>query len=317
MTKMILDLDTGIDDALAIAYAVASPEVDLIGITGTYGNVLMEDGVQNALKLLNLFNKTEVPVFKGLPHASHKDNFDVLEVSSFIHGENGIGDIELEKPSREPEAQSAVDFILEACDKYQKDLVIVATGPMTNLAAAIDQDLDRLKQAREIVIMGGALTVPGNVSPFAEANISQDPPAADKLFKSGLPITMVGLDVTLRTLLTYEETKNWRKLGTESGQKMADMVDYYIKAYETTSPELDGCALHDPLAVALAIQPHMADYLPLHMQVETEGVSAGRTIGDTERLNDPSPNVRVAVQVDTEKFLVEFLARLTSLFLFD
>ncbi|AEA01859.1 MULTISPECIES: nucleoside hydrolase [Aerococcus] len=314
MVKMILDLDTGVDDALAIAYACASAEVDLLGITGTYGNVLMETGLKNASQLLDLFGQGQVLVYPGLDHASDKEDFEVQEVSALIHGKNGLGEVDLGDRPVNQAAGNAVDFILESARKYGKDLKIVATGPMTNLAAAIDKDLDSLSQVGEIVIMGGALTVCGNVSAFAEANISQDPAAADKLFRSGLPVTMVGLDVTLRTLLTYKETQIWRDLGTEAGEKMADIVDYYIKSYEVTSPHLKGCALHDPLAVAVAVQGDLVDCLPLAMKVETEGESRGRTIGDNDRLNDPDPSVRVAVAVDVDRFLNEFMTRLTQLF---
>ncbi|AMB93894.1 nucleoside hydrolase [Aerococcus sanguinicola] len=311
--KIILDLDTGIDDALAIAYAVASNEVELIGITGTYGNVLMADGLRNALKLLDLFGQDQVPVFPGLAHASDKSDFEVLEVSALIHGEDGIGNVDLADSARQPSQESAVDFILSACDQYGEDLIIVATGPMTNLDAALAQDEATLKKAGKIVIMGGALTVCGNVTPYTEANINQDPAAADRLFRSDVHVTMVGLDVTLRTLLTYEDTAKWRALGTEAGRVLADIVDYYIKAYEITSPHLKGCALHDPLAVAVAVQEDLVDYLPLNMKVETEGASRGRTIGDNERLNDPDPSMSVAIQVDTDRFLEEFMTRITTM----
>lgn len=311
---MILDLDTGIDDALALAYAVASKEIELIGITNTYGNVLLEDSTDNVLKLLELLGAADVPVFNGIPHASDKDNFEVMPISQQIHGVNGIGEVKLPAPKDSAQEKSAVDFILESVKQYGQELTIVATGPMTNLDAAITQDLDTLRDVGNIIIMGGALTVAGNVTPFTEANINQDPAAANRLFKSGLPVTMVGLDVTLRTLLQYKETEQWRDLGTKSARAYADIVDFYIKAYEVTSPHLAGCALHDPLAVAVAIQPELLDVIKLHMKVETEGPSRGRTIGDNERLNNPEPNVTVGVDVDAVTFLNEFMTRLTTLF---
>ena len=209
--------------------------------------------------------------------------------------------------------ESAVDFILRACQAYGADLSIVATGPMTNLALAIQKDLPTLKKVGQIVIMGGALTVCGNVSPFAEANISQDPEAADLLFKSGLPVTMVGLDVTLRTLFTRTDTAEWRALGTPAAKAYADMVDYYIKAYEVTSPHLHGCALHDPLAVAVAIDPSLVTTFPLNLKTEIEGPSRGRTIGDNARLDDPATRTAVCVQVDTPRFLTEFKSRIGQL----
>lgn len=312
--KMILDLDTGIDDALALAYAAASPEVELIGITGTYGNVQMALGVENSIALLDLLDLKDVPVFKGLPHAKTKDSFEVQEISAFIHGKNGLGEIELPRSEREAADQSAVYFIVESARKYGQDLYIVPVGPMTNIAAAIEKDPEAMKNVGKVVLMGGALTVPGNVNEFSEANISQDPESADELFRADLPVTMVGLDVTTRTLLTYEETQKWRDLGTESGKFFADMTDYYIKAYETTSPHLGGCALHDPLAVAAAIQPDFLQTLHLNMKVDTEGAGRGRTIGDETRINEADPIVQVGVNVAVDEFVDEFMTRLTALF---
>lgn len=313
--KIILDLDTGIDDALAIAYAAASPEAELIGIVGTYGNVLMRDGVKNSISILDLLGRNDVPVFYGEPHAKTASGFQTLEISEFIHGKDGVGDTtKLPISSRKPEEANGVDFILRSCEEYGKDLIIVATGPMTNLAAAIAKNAAVMKKVGKIVIMGGALTFCGNVSPFTEANISQDPESADDLFRSGLPVTMVGLDVTLRTLLTKKETQIWRDLQTASGDFFADMVDYYIKAYEVTSPHLNGCALHDPLAVAVAVHPELLETIQLNMKVETEGPGRGRTIGDNERINDPDPNMTVGVNVDKDTFVEEFMERLSQLF---
>lgn len=313
MQKLILDLDTGVDDALAISYALGSPEVDLIGITGTYGNVLLDQGVRNALAITDLMGHPEVKVYKGLPHSSTKDSFEVLPVSAFIHGENGIGDAVIPDSTREPESEPAVDFIIDAVKTYGKELTYVPTGPMTNIAAALKKAPEIKDEIGKIVLMGGALTVCGNVDAWEEANISQDPDAANELFRSGAPVTMVGLDVTLQTLLTYKETARWRNLGSPAGTFLADMTDFYIKAYETTSPHLGGCGLHDPLAVGVAVDPTLVTCLPINMQVETEGPTRGRTIGDNTRLNDPHKTMQVAVGVDVPRFLDEFMTRITRL----
>lgn len=310
--KIILDLDTGVDDALALSYALASEELELIGVTGTYGNVLMDTGVRNNLAILELFGRTDVPVYAGLPHASTRDGFEVLDISEFIHGKNGIGEAELPDPQGAIAPEPAVDFLVNSVREFGDDLVIVATGPMTNLAAAINQDSAFADNAH-IVIMGGALTVPGNVAPWAEANINQDPDAANELFQQAKDVTMIGLDVTLQTLLTYEETARWRGLGTAGGDFLAVATDYYIKAYETTAPHLGGCGLHDPLAVAVAVDPSLVTCLDINMKVDTEGETRGRTIGDEERLNDPVKTARVAVGVDVDRFLGELMQRLTTL----
>ena len=313
MTKLILDLDTGVDDALAIAYALGSPEVELIGITGTYGNVLLEQGVRNALAITELLGHPEVKVYKGIPHSEATDGFEVLEISKFIHGNNGIGDVDIPDSAREAETEPAVDFIIDAVKTYGKDLVYVPTGPMTNIAAAIRKAPEIKDEIGRIVLMGGALTVPGNCNACMEANISQDPEAADYLFRSGAPTTMIGLDVTLQTLLTYKETQQWRDLGTKAGKFLADMTDFYIKAYETTSPHLGGCGLHDPLAVGVAVDPTLVTTLPINLQVDVEGPTRGRTIGDNTRLNDPVKTMQAAVGVDVPRFLNEFMTRITGL----
>lgn len=313
MKKMILDLDTGVDDALAISYALGSPEVELIGITGTYGNVLMEQGVRNALAITELLGHPEVKVYRGLDHSSTTDSFQVLEISSFIHGQNGIGEAVIADSTRDAEDTPAVDFIIDAAKTYGKDLVYVPTGPLTNLDAAIARAPEIVDEIGRVVLMGGALTVPGNVNAWTEANISQDPDAANRVFRSGIPATMVGLDVTLQTLLTYKETQRWRDLGTPAGTFLADMTDFYIKAYETTAPHLGGCGLHDPLAVGVAVDPTLVTTLPINMKVDVEGPTRGRTIGDETRLNDPVKTMDAAVGVDVPRFLDEFMTRISTL----
>ncbi|MDL0402454.1 nucleoside hydrolase [Corynebacterium lehmanniae] len=306
--KLILDVDTGIDDALAIAYALASPELDLIGVTCTYGNVEVDQAVRNSLAILELFGRTDVPVFAG----PQRDGFEVMEISQFIHGVNGIGEAKLYDASRAAEQQSAADFMVQSVHRYGDDLVIVPVGPLTTVAAAAEAD-ETFASRAHIVCMGGALTVPGNVTPCAEANINQDPEAADFVFRQGEDITMIGLDVTLQTLLTTVETKQWGDLGTAGGDFLATATNYYIKAYETTAPHLGGCGLHDPLAVAVAADPSLVDTLAINLKVDTDGETRGRTIGDETCLNDPVKSARVAVGVDVDRFLEEFMRRLTGL----
>jgi purine nucleosidase len=313
--KMILDLDTGVDDALAIAYATAAPDVDLIGIVASYGNNLIDVCAENSLKLLELLGQTNVPVYKGLPHSSTTDHFDVMQVSLDIHGNNGIGEVQLPTPKRTVEAKSGVDFYIDAAHQYGKDLIIVPTGPMTNLAAALQKDPTIAKLIGNVTFMGGALTVEGNVTGAAEANIHQDAEAANVVLSNpDLPLTMVGLDVTLRTLLTKRETQQWRYLGTASGKAYADITDFYIDAYYNLDIDKNGCALHDPLAVGVSLDPSFVKTISLFMKVVHEGPNYGRTIGDNAKLNNPHPNVEVAVNVDQERYLKTFMNYLTNLF---
>lgn len=310
--KIILDVDTGIDDALAIAYALGSPELDLIGVTGTYGNVLVPTGTRNSLAILELFGRTDVPVYAGPDHARAKDGFEVLEISQFIHGKNGIGEAVIPDAKRQVEEKSAVDFMVESVREYGDDLVIVPVGPLTTVAAAMEADEEFARNAH-IINMGGALTVPGNVSQWAEANINQDPEAADLVFRGVGDITMIGLDVTLQTLLTREETAKWEALGTVGGDFLAAATNYYIGAYDVTAPYLGGCGLHDPLAVGVAVDPTLVTTLDINLKTDTEGETRGRTIGDETRLNDKEKTGHVAVGVDADRFLAEFMRRLTDL----
>ena len=312
--KMILDLDTGVDDALAIAYATAAPDVDLIGIVSSYGNNLIDICAQNSLKLLELLGQTDVPVYKGLSHSSTSDHFDVMQVSLDIHGNNGIGEVELPAPKRAGEDKSGGDFYIDAAHQYGKDLIIVPTGPMTNLAAALQKDPSIAKLIGNVTFMG-ALTVEGNVTEAAEANIHQDAEAANVVLSNpDLPLTMVGLDVTLRTLLTKRETQQWRDLGTAAGKAYADITDFYIDAYYNLNIDKNGCALHDPLAVGVSLDPSFVQTISLFMKVIYDGENYGRTIGNNAKLNDKHPNVKVAVNVDKDRYLQTFMDYLTTLF---
>lgn len=309
--KMILDLDTGVDDALALAYALATPDSDLIGVVSSFGNTQVTTAGENTLKLLELLGRTDVPVFIGAAHSSTTDSFETMQVSMDIHGKNGIGDVALPAPTTALSSQTAVDFIIESAHKYADDLVIVPTGPLTNLAEAYQKDPEIENLIGNVTLMGGALVVPGNVTPYTEANINQDPEAADYVFKHAKHLVMVGLDVTLQTLLTKKETQVWRDLGTEKGRVFADIFDYYIDAYYDLDINKAGAALHDPLAVGVAVDPNLVTLLPLNMMVTHED---GRTIGDPARLRDPHKNNFAAVAVDEPFYLERFMNYTTALF---
>ncbi|MDF7637591.1 nucleoside hydrolase [Leuconostocaceae bacterium ESL0958] len=309
--KMILDVDTGIDDALAIAYALGhAEEVDLIGVIATYGNALSEQTAKNSLELLALLGRPDIPVFIGERHALAASDFEVMPISAAIHGQNGVGDVALPAASRSVEAQNGVDFLIDAAHRYQADLIYLPTGPLTNLAKALQKDPAVAELIGQTTLMGGALTVPGNVTPFTEANINQDPEAANLVFQQQQGLTMVGLDVTLRTLLTKAETKEWRALGTKQASDYADIMDYYIDAYYNLDIDQKGAALHDPLAVAVALQPTLVSLFAINMMVTTDHKTGdyGRTIGDPARLKDKETNAQAALSVAVDRFLADFQA---------
>lgn len=313
--KMILDLDTGVDDALAIAYATASPEVDLIGVLASYGNNLRNICGANSLKLLDLLHQSQVPVYPGATHSSTTDTFSVMKVSKQIHGSNGIGNVNLPDSLRHFEQTSAADFIIQAAHQYGQNLIVVPTGPMTNLAAAIKKDPSIIDQIGNVTFMGGALTVPGNVSDTAEANIHQDSVAANLVMQSGLKLTMVGLDVTMQTLLTKQETAKWTRLGTKSGQAYAKITNFYIDAYDHLGIDHRGCALHDPLAVGVAIDPSLVQTISIPLTVITSGPTIGRTVGNAALTADPTkPRVKIAININPQIYLNRFMNRLNQLF---
>lgn len=355
--KLILDLDVGIDDTLALAYVLGSPEVELIGVMTSFGNVRVETSARNALAVLDLFGRSDVPVYLGADRAlAAQGAYEPSPAVLRIHGENGVGGCRIPDAAREPVGaegevrgsaepgagrgavgragdmapegrpkapgdplgNAAVEFLIEATERYGDELVYVPTGPLTNLALALRQEPGLVRRLRHVTLMGGALTVPGNVSPCAEANIANDPEAADLAFRSGLHATMVGLDVTHQTLLTKQETALWREVGRASASELvrarasflADMTDYYIDRYLENNPYLGGCSLHDPLSVGVAIDPTLVGTHGVNLKADLVGAVRGRTIGDDERLNEPEKACDVALTVDAPRFVSEFMARI-------
>ena len=192
---------------------------------------------------------------------------------------------------------------------------MVPTGGMTTIAEVCRREPRIGELVGSITFMGGALTVPGNVTPGAEANIMQDPEAADAILRSGVETTMICLDVTHQAVLTRRDIERWRRLGTAAGDFLAGMTDFYIDAYSATQPELEGCGMHDPLAVAAALDPTLVTTLGKNLQVALEGAYRGRTIGDRahDRLTDSHKTTQVAVRVDIARFKSQFLDRITAL----
>lgn len=330
--RLILDLDTGIDDALALAYALGSPEVELVAVVCSYGNVTVDTAVRNTHALLELLGRPDVPVYRGADRPlTASSRFVPPAGVRRIHGENGLGDQHLACWCHQRPADG-VDFLARALRGGEEPRTTrssggemrtktsaaqglpvryAPTGPLTNLAMVLVRDPSLARTTNQVTFMGGALAVLGNVSPFAEANIHNDPEAADVVFGLGTPVRMVGLDVTHQAVLTREDTALWRALGTDAGRFFADMTDHYIEIYEKNSPHLGGCALHDPLAVAAAIDPTFVRCLRTNLSVDLEGPARGRTLCDPKRLRDKKKDADVALVVDVPRFLKEFRTRLS------
>lgn len=308
MKPMILDVDTGIDDMMAIAYATHSPELKLIGITTLFGNVTVEEATRNTLYVLELLGSEDVPVHAGAdkPLARNKDSY-----AKHVHGEDGLGGALLDAlPRGRAESLTAAQFMVEQARRMPGQLNIVAVGPMTNLAMAIRLDPEFVKLVGQVVIMGGAVTVPGNVTAHAEANIHSDPEAAEFVFGSGLPIKLVGLDVTMKTLLPRARLQEWRDKDSKMSHFLADATDFYIDAYERFSPGIGGCALHDPLAVGMVIDPTFCRTESMPVRVVTEERdTAGQTYADRDAIPDERPSIEVCLEVDADRFLEHFMSR--------
>ncbi|NEW05041.1 nucleoside hydrolase [Paenibacillus sp. SYP-B3998] len=307
MKPIILDVDTGIDDALAISYAVNSPELELLGLTTCFGNVTVEEATRNTLLVLEHLDSA-VPVIPGATKPLFVSR--VKANATHIHGEDGIGNTLTNLPTRKALSQYAPQFIIDQVRSKPHQVTIITVAAMTNLALAIMQAPDIVNLVDNVIVMGGAVKRAGNVTPHAEANIYADPEAADYVFASGIPITLVGLDVTMETLLPKKDVQAWRSKGTELGTLMADMTEFYIDAYEDFYPGIGGCGLHDPLAVGVAICPDFVTTEPLYVRVDLDGFhSLGRTIGDLRSKPAHEPNMQVCLKVDTERFLEHFLSR--------
>lgn len=321
--KVILDVDTGIDDALAILLAVRSPELEVIGITTVGGNTGIENVTRNTLQVLELAN-CNIPVAKGLDEPMsgqkkityiHKDG-EVVD-GEYIHGRDGLANLsgQLPVPSTKPVDSHAVDFIIDSIMSSSQEITLITTAPLTNIATAIEKEPQIAGMVKEHIMMGGAFGLTayghGNVTPVSEFNIWHDPLAADKVLSS-MPTIAVGLDVThdpsvelKENFLTNFSTQNRIENFVHS------LVSFYVKRGERVAYP------HDPIAVAVAIAPKIFKWDYYRVEVETEGsLTRGQTILDrrpqlpVERKGDSKPEIMVCHQIDGKKFMDLFIKRL-------
>ena len=303
MINLVLDLDTGIDDAIALSIAAKDKRVNLVGVTCTYGNVTVDESAYNTLALLSLLDRLDIPVYKGSDRALNSTSpYIPHEAGRKIHGKKGSGNIVLKESKRSIENTNAIDFLSSLMMK-RDDITIITTGPMTNLASVLSAYPTLSSWKGKVIFMGGALTVRGNVNHFAEANIFKDPEASKIVVESGLDVTMIGLDVTERTRLYRKDAEKWKNKGNEIGETLGSMLDYYLD----NTLDLDETYVHDPSAVIASLHPEYFSFLPLPLTVETEGIDRGRVVLDEKRLLDRDKMVNVALDVDRVK-LEEFLS---------
>ena len=297
MKKVLLDCDPGHDDMMAIMLAVFSKELDVLGVTTVAGNQIGEKTFLNALKTLTLIEEKNVPVARGFDRPLFRD----LVVAPEIHGVSGLDGADLPEPEVEPLNMHAVDFIIETVMKSKEDVYLIPTGPLTNIAVALLKEPEIKKKIERIVLMGGAV-FDSNITPASEFNIFVDPEAARIVFESGVNITMVGLDVTNKALLSFDDIE---EIGKMNG-RVSRIISPLLKFFASTNKEVfgfNGAPLHDALAVSYVIDPSILETKYLRVDIETRGeFTRGETVVDVYRVTGKSPNADVAFDLDLKKF---------------
>jgi purine nucleosidase/pyrimidine-specific ribonucleoside hydrolase len=317
---LLIDTDPGIDDALAILLALSSPEARVEALTTVAGNVSVDLATLNTRRILAVAAPDPMPpVFRGAETPLKR----ALMTAAYFHGDDGLGHLDrIVEPDGRPrypeptiplETRAAPEAILDTVDRWGPELTIVALGPLTNLAAALALDARRLARAGRIVAMGGAIAVPGNVTPAAEFNIHVDPEAAAMVLAAGLPIELIPLDVTRRVVLAEATlVERLRRGDTPTARFILDFTGHGFAF--SADREGGGMALHDPLAMAVALDPSLVTFEPLHVRVECEGqLTRGLTLADRRERpagGKPPSTCRVALDVDAERALRLVLERL-------
>jgi inosine-uridine nucleoside N-ribohydrolase len=310
LKHVLIDTDPGVDDVLALLLAFSSPELRVEGLTTVAGNVSLEFGSLNALKLLDFLGVEDVPVVAG----AEKPLLRKSKNASSIHGETGLGGAILPEPIGRLDERSAVEFILEKVDELGRNLILIPIGPLTNIAGTILARPSVINEISGLVIMGGAFGLTpyghGNVSPVAEFNVWYDPEAAKVVFHSGIPIKAIGLDVTTdpENHLTETKFQEIDAMNTERASFVADLCRDLVA-------RCGGVSLHDPLAIATVIDPSLVETKKVSVEVETMGeVTTGMTLVDRRHSHQGEPPARLeaSVWVDSTRFLDLFFERVVK-----
>jgi inosine-uridine nucleoside N-ribohydrolase len=304
---VLIDCDPGQDDALALLLALASPELGVLGVTAVAGNQTVDKTTANALRVLELAGRTDIRVAAG----AERPLVGELVVAADAHGETGLDGPDLPPASTEPVAEHAVDFLAARLAESERSVTLVPLGPLTNIALLLAAHPAAAAKIERIVLMGGAVWE-GNQTPSAEFNIWIDPEAAARVFDSGLDVTMVGLDVTNKAVLTTADADALRGSGPV-GAAAAAMLDFFLGFY-TEAYEHGGAPIHDAVAVAHVFRPELLTVADRHVAVETSsGLCRGRTVVDMRRRSQgPVPNAHVALDIDADGFRSLLLERLQA-----
>ncbi|MCY4247053.1 MAG: nucleoside hydrolase [Chloroflexi bacterium] len=275
--KVIIDTDPGVDDSMAIFFALASPELDVIGLTSIFGNVRTPLATANALRLLEIADRADIPVAQG----AHDPLTRLFEGPvPFVHGEDGQGELFLPAPSAQPLAIPAAQFIIEQLRAQPGEVTLAPIGPLTNIALALRLEPRICEWVDEVVLMGGNALVPGNASPAAEANIRNDPEAADLVFGADWPVTMVGLDVTLRVHMRPADIAEYATHGNAMSDHISRILPHYRRYFEANY-DARGIFVHDSSAIAYLLQPDLFQTRRWPMRVTTAGIGRGKTLPTT------------------------------------
>ena len=309
--KIIIDTDPGQDDAVAILLALASPdEIDLLGVVAVAGNVPLPLTQKNARIICELAGRPDMPVFAGCDAPMSRK----LVTAEHVHGKTGLDGPQLPEPTMPLQDNHGVDFIIETLRSEPAGTVtLVPIGPLTNIAVAFERAPDIIKRVQEIVLMGGAYFEVGNITPAAEFNIYVDPEAAEIVFKSGVKLTVMPLDVTHKALTSAEWINDIKALGTEVGRMVAEWTDFFER-FDTEKYGSKGAPLHDPCTIAYLIQPDLFEGRFINVEIETKSeLTLGMTVADWWRVSGRAENAMFMGSVDAKGFfdlLTERLARL-------
>jgi inosine-uridine nucleoside N-ribohydrolase len=297
--KLVIDTDPGVDDAMAILYAASHPELDLIGLTSVFGNVPVATATRNALWLGELAGR-RIPVAEG---AAAPLAQAIRPHPDFVHGIEGFGNLPPVQPAARPDRRQAAQFLCDIAAAYPGEVTLCAIGPLTNLATALEQDPTLPGKVARLVVMGGALTCPGNVSTHAEANIWNDPHAAAAVFAAGWPVTLVGLDVTTQVRCSPENFAALARAAPVIGGFLNRAVQFYFD-FHRAHHDFDGCHMHDPTAVVAITDPDLFETRTTPVQVTPDGDAAGQTwVGPPQS----GPPVQVCLGVDQAAVRERFL----------
>lgn len=297
--KIIIDTDPGVDDAMAILYAFLDPQIELVGLTSIFGNVTTDIATRNALRLVELAGKS-VPVAAG---AQKPLAIPQREPAWEVHGREGFGTIPAETPKGEAIAETAAEFICEMAHKYPGELVLCPVGPLTNIALALQLDPTIRDKVKSVTVMGGSLDEGGNVTEWAEANIWQDPHAAEIVFSADWDVTMVGLDVTHQIVCRPKEFATLAKDAPTLGGFLNEAAQFYFEFHRTENG-IDGCHMHDPSAVISIVRPALFTVDEVPIGVILDGEKTGQTIRSE---NPGRKTVRVCRHVDADAVKLRFL----------